>query len=136
MSSFSSKACTLAFMLFAASSVAVAGAVDELLQEFKAQGAGPFTIAAGEQLWQREVTDAETGEVRRCALCHTTDLRQRGRHATTGKVIDPMAPSVNAERLTDREKIEKWLARNCKWTLGRACTPQEKGDALTMIRSK
>jgi hypothetical protein len=47
-----------------------------------------------------------------------------------------MAPSANPERLADKAKIEKWLARNCKWTLGRACTPQEKGDVLVMIRSK
>jgi hypothetical protein len=47
-----------------------------------------------------------------------------------------MAPSVNAARLTDQAKIVKWLHRNCKWTLGRECTPQEKGDFLTYIRSR
>lgn len=115
---------------------ASAGPVDELLQEFRAQGAGNFTVAAGEQLWEREVIDPKTRQVRRCALCHTADLRKMGKHATTGKVIEPMAPSANAERLTDVAKMKKWLARNCKWTLGRECTPQEKGDALTMIRSR
>ena len=44
-----------------------------------------------------------------------------------------MAPSVNPKRLTDRSKIEKWFKRNCKWTLGRECTPQEKGDILTFL---
>jgi Domain of unknown function (DUF1924) len=115
---------------------ASAGAVDDLLQQFRAQGAGNFTVAAGERLWERDTIDPKTGKARRCALCHTTDLRRMGEHATTGKAIQPMAPSVNPKRLSDRAKIEKWLLRNCKWTLGRECTPQEKGDALTMIRSR
>jgi hypothetical protein len=115
---------------------AFAGPVDELLQQFQAQGAGGFTVAAGEQLWERKVINPKTGQERRCALCHTTDLRKMGKHATTGKLIKPMAPSVNPERLSDKKKIEKWLARNCKWTLGRECTAQEKGDVLTMIRSR
>lgn len=115
---------------------ASAGPVDKLLQQFRAQGAGGFTVAAGEQLWERKVIDPKTGQERRCALCHTADLRKMGEHATTGKAIEPMAPSVNPERLTDVAKMKKWLARNCKWTLGRECTPQEKGDALTMIRSR
>ena len=115
---------------------ASAGPVDELLQQYRSQGAGNFTVAAGEKLWERVATDAKTGQARRCALCHTADLTKFGKHATTGKVIDPLAPSVNAERLTDKAEIQKWLTRNCKWTFGRECTPQEKGDALTMIRSR
>ena len=54
----------------------------------------------------------------------------------TGKAIEPLAPSANPKRLTDPEHIEKWFLRNCKWTLGRECTPQEKGDFLVMIRAK
>lgn len=115
---------------------ASAGPVDDLLQQFRAQGAGNFTAAAGAQLWERVALDAKTGQARRCALCHTDDLTRMGKHATTGKAIEPLAPSVNPERLTDRADIEKWLTRNCKWTFGRECTPQEKGDVLTMIRSR
>ena len=115
---------------------ASASPVDDLLQQFRAQGAGGFTVAAGERLWERKVIDPKTGQARRCALCHTADLRKMGKHATTGKAIEPMAPSVNPQRLSDKAKINKWLARNCKWTLGRECTPQEKGDVLTMIRSR
>lgn len=122
--------------LLAMHATASAGPVDDLLQQFRAQGAGGFTVAAGEQLWERKVIDPKTGQTRRCALCHTADLRKMGKHATTGKAIEPMAPSANPERLSDTAKIVKWLARNCKWTLGRECTPQEKGDVLTMIRSR
>ncbi|MEA3244387.1 MAG: DUF1924 domain-containing protein, partial [Pseudomonadota bacterium] len=33
----------------------------------------------------------------------------------------------------DGKKIEKWFKRNCKWTLGRECTAQEKADFLAYI---
>ncbi|HZP85386.1 MAG TPA: DUF1924 domain-containing protein [Burkholderiales bacterium] len=115
---------------------ASANAVDELLQQYRKQGAGEFSAAAGEQLWQHTFTDAKTGEARRCNTCHTNDLKRTGKHAVTGKAIEPLAPSVNPQRLTDKAHIEKWLSRNCKWTIGRECTPQEKGDALVMIRSR
>jgi hypothetical protein len=115
---------------------AAADPVDDLLKDFAAQGASNFSAQAGERFWDHPVTDAKSGEVRRCSLCHTTDLRRSGKHATTGKVIEPMAPSVNAKRLSNRADIEKWLLRNCKWTLGRECTPQEKGDVLVMIRGR
>ena len=115
---------------------AAADPVDDLLKDFAAQGAGNFSAQAGERFWDQPVTEPKSGEVRRCSLCHTTDLRRSGKHATTGKVIEPMAPSVNAKRLSNRADIEKWLLRNCKWTLGRECTPQEKGDVLVMIRGR
>jgi Domain of unknown function (DUF1924) len=113
-----------------------AAAVDELLKRYATEGAGNFSAAEGEQFWDRAVIDAKTGEPRKCSLCHTTDLRRTGKHAKTGKVIEPMAPSVNPKRLTDVKDIEKWFGRNCKWTLGRECTPQEKGNVLVMIRGR
>jgi hypothetical protein len=126
----------LAAALAAGSALACAAPVDELLQEYRAQGAKDFSAAAGEKLWQQNFKAPKGGEDRRCALCHTNDLRAGGKHAVTGKAIKPMAPSVNPERLADKSKVEKWFERNCKWTLGRACTPQEKGDVLVMIRGK
>lgn len=113
-----------------------ADAVDDLLARYKSQGATSFSAAAGEEFWDRPVVDAKSGEPRKCSLCHTTDLRRKGKHATTGKVIEPLAPSVNPKRLTDVRDMEKWLTRNCKWTLGRECTPQEKGDVLVMIKGR
>jgi hypothetical protein len=128
--------CAVLVLLLGAARAVPAAPVDDLLQQYRSQGAGPFSAAAGEKFWDHPVTDPKSGEARRCALCHTTDLRATGKHAVTGKLIKPMAPSANAERLTDAAKIEKWFDRNCKWTLGRPCTPQEKGDVLTMIRSR
>lgn len=85
-------------------------------------------------MWSKAFTAGN--ETRRCSTCHHDDLRRNGKHATTGKLIDPLAPSANPKRLTDVEHIEKWLTRNCKWTMARECTPQEKGDFLVMIRGK
>lgn len=68
-----------------------------------------------------------------CASCHTEDPSTAGKHAKTNKVIKPLAPSANAERLTDPAKVEKWFKRNCNDVLGRICTPQEKGDVLAYL---
>lgn len=68
-----------------------------------------------------------------CASCHTDNPAMPGKHAKTGKVIDPLAPSGNAARFTNPKKVEKWFKRNCNDVLERACTPQEKGDVLAYL---
>jgi len=110
--------------------------VNALLKGYEGQGASKFSAAKAEAMWTQQFPDAKTGEKRKCSLCHTEDLRRVGKQAVTGKLIEPLAPSANPKRLTDPEHIEKWFLRNCKWTLGRECTPQEKGDFLAMIRTK
>lgn len=118
-----------------ATSTIQAGTVDHLLSEYGGAGAGPFDAAVGEALWSKE-SSSKDGSKRACTSCHTSDLTKTGRHATTGKAIDPMAPSVNPKRLTERRQIEKWFKRNCKWTLGRECTAREKGDLLSFLRTQ
>ncbi len=112
-----------------------ADAVSELEAKYQNQGAGSFIAAAGETLWNKTFIDTKTGKERNCTTCHATDLTKQGKHARTGKVIEPMAPSVNPKRLTDVKKIKKWFVRNCKWTLGRECTAQEKGDVLAFLKN-
>ena len=58
------------------------------------------------------------------------------RHASTGKTITPLAPAFNPERFTETAKVDKWFKRNCNEVLGRACSPLEKGDWLTFVRSR
>ncbi|MES9830259.1 MAG: DUF1924 domain-containing protein [Candidatus Thiodiazotropha sp.] len=125
----------IAALLVAIPFYAQADAVSELETEYQSQGAGPFSTAAGEALWNKTFVDAKTGKERNCTTCHTTDQTKRGKHARTGKVIEPMAPSVNPKRLTKVKKIKKWFIRNCKWTLGRECTAQEKGDLLAFLKN-
>ena len=68
-----------------------------------------------------------------CASCHTDNPAASGKHAKTNKVIQPLAPSANAERFTDPRKVEKWFKRNCNDVLERVCTPREKGDVLAYL---
>lgn len=114
-----------------------ASVVDDMLKELSATGAGPFKAEAGKALWTKQFDDPEKpGQKISCSTCHTTDLRAEGKHVTTQKPIEPMAPSVNPKRLTERKEIDKWFKRNCKQTLGRECNAQEKGDALMYIRAQ
>jgi hypothetical protein len=70
-----------------------------------------------------------------CSTCHTDNPTAMGKHTVTQKDIEPMAPAVNSARFTDVEKAEKWFKRNCKDTIKRECTAQEKGDVLTYLLS-
>jgi mono/diheme cytochrome c family protein len=108
-------------------------AVTELLDQYRAEGAADFDAAWAKDAWTKEFR-ADDGKMRSCITCHGSDLRKSGRHAKTGKVIDPMARSVNPDRYTDTAKIEKWFKRNCKWAWGRLCTPREKGAFLLFLK--
>lgn len=119
-----------AAVLAAMALTARAGDVDRLLAEYKDQGAGEFSAESGEALWRKDFSGNS------CTSCHTDSPRDTGRHDRTGKPIEPMAPSVNPERLTEMRQMKKWLLRNCKSTLGRECTAQEKGDVLTWLREQ
>ncbi len=125
----------IAALIFALPFYAHADAVSELEVEYQAKGASNFSATKGEALWNSTFIDPKKGDKRSCTSCHTTDLKQPGKHAKTGKVIQPMAPSINPERLTEAKKIRKWFTRNCKWTIGRECTDQEKGDVLAFLKN-
>lgn len=127
------RAATLVLASLVLASGTYAATVDERLAAYQRQGAKSFNAQAGEKLWNQEFTDARSGQRRSCATCHRASLALPGKHAETGKVIKPMKPAVNPERLSDGKKIEKWFLRNCKWTYGRECTAQEKGDFLMFI---
>jgi hypothetical protein len=92
--------------------------------------------AAGAAGWIKEYPQTDGSPPRSCVTCHGRDLTKPGRHAVTNKVIEPLAPSVNPQRLTDQAKVEKWLLRNCRWTLGRECTPEEKADFVSYIQTQ
>ncbi|MGA7979867.1 MAG: DUF1924 domain-containing protein [Chromatiaceae bacterium] len=125
----------LLFSALLIAGTARADTASDILDGYTAAGAGPFSAAAGAELWHQD-HPSNDGSARSCETCHSSDLHQRGKHAVTGKAIDPIAPSVNPERLTRRTQIEKWFRRNCKWTLGRECTAQEKGDLLAFLRTQ
>jgi len=112
------------------------GSVVHLIESYRNTGAGPFSPDAGRSAWIHEHQSSSGVDTRSCVSCHRTDLTQPGRHVKTGRPIEPMALSVNPARLTDPKKAEKWFRRNCRWTLGRECTPQEKGDFIQFMTSQ
>ncbi len=92
--------------------------------------------AAGAAGWTKAYPQADGSAPRSCATCHGRDLTKPGQYAVTNKYIGPMAPSVNPKRLTNQAKIEKWLLRNCRWTLGRECTAEEKANFISFIKTQ
>jgi len=120
---------------------AAGSAIPTMMDKYKAEGASNFSAAAGKKMWSQEFV-SEDGDKRSCATCHGTDLTKAGKHKKTEKIIAAMAPSVpfvmvedkDLPRYSDVDKIEKWFKRNCKWTYGRECTAQEKGDFLTYFK--
>lgn len=113
-----------------------AALIEQMLTEYQQQGASTPNARTGKKLWQENHSHSKKPQQRACSLCHGNDLTQPGKHVRTGKLIEPLAPSANPERLTERKKIDKWFKRNCKWTIGRECTAQEKAHFLTFIRQQ
>ena len=98
-----------------------------MLKDYEKETGESFSAESGKQFWYKD------NNGRSCTSCHTDSVLVKGRHERTGKIIEPMAPSINPERLTNIKKINKWFLRNCKWTIGRECTTREKGDVLLWL---
>jgi hypothetical protein len=107
---------------------------EEILASIKveAKEASPtfqgFSAANGETFFKKS-----HGNELSCSACHTENPAATGKHAKTGKILEPLAPAANIKRFTDVAKVEKWFKRNCNDVLGRLCTPQEKGDVLSYL---
>ena len=93
-----------------------------------------FDPERGKKIFLEEHPNEKTGKIS-CATCHTSDLKKSGK-TLVGKPIDPLAPSVNRNRLTNVIEIEKWLLRNFKQVYGREGTAKEKGDVLMFINTQ
>ncbi len=126
----------LALCFFSVNAIAASNAITEMLTLYQTEGAHDFTADGVESLWNKKIRSAADGSERSCATCHHSDLKLQGTHFKTGKIIEPMAFSVNSERYQETKKIKKWFLRNCKWTWGRECTAQEKGNFLTYLKSQ
>ena len=124
----------IVLVIVSVSQAAIAGsALDEAFALYKGKENLTFSADRGKEMWNKKVKADEKPFERDCNTCHGTDFTKPGKHAKTGKKIDPMAPSVNKERFTEMKKIKKWFKRNCKWVYGRECTNQEKGDFLMFL---
>ena len=133
MCSISMKSTFLFMVLFFVAQLAVAqSAMDQAFSIYDENKTLNFDTERGQQLWNKK-NIGEDGKERSCNTCHGKDFTKPGKHVKTEKTIEPMAPSVNNERFIKLKKIKKWFKRNCKWTYGRECTNQEKGDLLTFL---
>jgi hypothetical protein len=110
--------------------VARAATPSDLLADYTRQAGAPAVPARGQKFF----TTAQ-GRDWSCSSCHGAMPTQTGRHASTAKPIDAMAPAFNAQRFTDAAKSEKWFRRNCNDVIGRECTAGEKADVLAWLLS-
>jgi hypothetical protein len=119
-------AATLGGALLAAS--AYAATPSELLAGYVAQSGQAAQPARGQEFFT-----TKHGKDWSCASCHSAAPTVDGKHASTGKVISPLAPAFNAERFTELAKSEKWFRRNCNDVAGRECSATEKADVLAWL---
>jgi uncharacterized membrane protein len=118
-----------ALLLFA-SIHAMAATPAELLTGYSAQAGQPANAVKGEAFFK-----ASHGQEWQCTSCHGKSPISDGRHASTNKAIESLAPAANAKRFTDSAKAEKWFRRNCKDVLARECSAAEKADVLAWLIS-
>jgi len=122
-------------------------AIPEMMAKYEAAGASNFSAEAGKKMWTQVIPFEKKGEMmkgRSCSTCHNAVPNTPGKHAKTGKEIAAMTLSaygINKKtgeqepRFAKAKKIKKWFKRNCKWTYGRECTAQEKGNFLMYFKS-
>lgn len=94
-----------------------------------------FDYTRGEKIFTSEHI-GKKGKLVSCVSCHTSDFTKNGENISTGKVIEPLSPSVNSERFTDVKNVKKWLRRNFKDVYKREGSALEKGDVITYIVNK
>jgi uncharacterized membrane protein len=124
-------AASLAFALALTAVPALAATTPaEQMAGYAAQGGGAAQAARGQTFFT-----SKHGKDWSCSTCHTATPTVDGKHASTGKLISPMAPAFNAERFTDAAKTEKWFRRNCNDVVGRECSAAEKADVIAFLLS-
>ena len=102
----------------------------ELLATYTAAAGAPASAERGQKLFTRNFG---TPMGFSCSSCHGEVPTRRGKDQVTEKVIAPLAPAVNATRLSDPTKVEHAFRVNCRDVVGRDCTAGEKADVLSWL---
>jgi Domain of unknown function (DUF1924) len=102
--------------------------IAQQLAHWSVQAGAPGNAVRGQTFF-----NSRHGSEWSCASCHGTPPTAPGKHASTGKAIDPLAPAFNPKAFTDAARVEKWFRRNCKDVLSRECSPNEKADVLAYL---
>ena len=100
------------------------------LQRFTAQAGAPADAGRGRQIF----TMRHAGEWS-CSSCHGQPPLGAGKHAGTGKLLEPLAPATNPKAFTLTTRVDKWFRRNCSDVLKRECSAAEKADVLAYLLS-
>lgn len=98
------------------------------LQRFAAQAGGTPSAERG-----RAFFSTPHGGEWSCASCHGAQPVAAGKHASTGKPIDALAPAGNPQAFTDAARVDKWFRRNCRDVLQRECSAAEKADVIAWL---
>jgi hypothetical protein len=128
MISIKARALALAAALLASAAQAADTSPAQQLAHWSAQAASPGQAERGKAFFT-----ARHGGEWSCSSCHGAPPTATGKHAGTGKAIDPLAPAFNPRAFTESAKVEKWFRRNCKDVTGRECTAGEKADVLAYL---
>jgi cytochrome c peroxidase len=102
--------------------------IAQQLAQWSAQAGAPGNAARGQAFF-----GSKHGGEWSCASCHGVPPTGTGKHASTGKAIEPLAPAFNPKAFTDAARVEKWFRRNCKDVLARECNAAEKADVLAYL---
>ncbi len=117
---------------FAVLAISAARAADttpaQQLERFSQQAGAPGQAKRGEAFF----TSRQGGEWS-CSSCHGAPPVSPGKHASTGKAIDPLAPAFNAGGFTRTAKVDKWFRRNCNDVAKRECSASEKADVMAYL---
>lgn len=130
------KKTTLISLMIGCSTSLMAANVDNERVQKASHLTKQSNLAKGKQLWQQKFIGIKPYTERSCTSCHGASVMLMGKHIKTNRQIKPMALSSNPQRLTKKTKIDKWFLRNCKWTMGRECTQQEKIDITAYLKSQ
>ena len=125
---FATVTASLLWALVLSTTGAQAATPSEMLAGYTTQAGAAAQPARGQQLFT-----SRHGRDWSCSSCHGATPVQPGKHASTGKAIDALAPAANSQRFTDAAKTEKWFRRNCNDVLGRECNAGEKADVLAWL---
>ncbi|MBL7003111.1 MAG: DUF1924 domain-containing protein [Gammaproteobacteria bacterium] len=129
------KKITFSLIAFLLSQTVMANtdAVNQLMQSYASTQSIQPSAEKGQQLWNKEFSNSGKYAKRSCSTCHKSNISLTGKHVNTGKLIQPMSVVSNPKRYTNVKKIKKWFKRNCKWTLGRECSAEEKASFLLFL---
>lgn len=115
---------SLSFSAYAADTT-----IDQQLAHWSTQAGQPGDARRGDTFF-----NSRHGGTWSCASCHGTPPTRPGKHASTGKTLDPLAPAFNPKAFTDSARVDKWFRRNCKDVVSRECSAAEKADVLAYLQ--